>query len=71
MGACNVHNEENGYDRQGPVVIGTKGHQRDCNGDSPERTELARIWQQLAIPQEKNLVQVCKAGRFLGKIHFL
>lgn len=27
--------------REGQVVIGTKGHQRDCNGDTPERTELA------------------------------
>lgn len=41
MAACNVHNEERQHDRQGPVVVGTKGHQRDCNGDSPERTEPA------------------------------
>ena len=27
--------------REGQVVIGIKGHQRDCNGDSPERIELA------------------------------
>lgn len=41
MVACNVHHEESGCDRQGPVVADTKGHQRDHNGDSPERTELA------------------------------